>query len=312
MRTGDLGFFHNKELFICGRLKDLIIVRGSNHYPQDIERTAEKAAQTYLRPGCSAAFGVTAQTKETEKVVYVAEVKDMHLPSIPFCHVLCFCPLPQVKESVTSLEDFKAAVEAARSAVAMTHGLAITVICLLRTRTIPKTTSGKIARAWCRKGFLAGTLEIVYRWESSNEPTDDENLASAVAAEADDVPEAGDAAAEAGGGAEADNVTASPPSAISAAAAAVHASLTPEEVRAMPMADLLVAVERALAEIAGAALPASIDKNASLVAMGLDSMTLVQFKGVIEKRCCCLVCITASICESCSLTLSPQIWLRCS
>ena len=74
MYIGDLGFLHEGELFICGRSKDLIIVRGSNHYPQDIERTAERACSSLLRPGCSAAFSVKHEKGHTETVVYVAEV----------------------------------------------------------------------------------------------------------------------------------------------------------------------------------------------------------------------------------------------
>lgn len=89
---GDLGFLHNGELYICGRLKDLIIVRGTNHYPQDIERSIETSnvtttsattssatststtsMSTLIRPGCSAAFNVTFKGEE-ERVVYVAEV----------------------------------------------------------------------------------------------------------------------------------------------------------------------------------------------------------------------------------------------
>ena len=84
LRTGDLGFLHMGELFICGRSKDLIIVRGSNHYPQDIERTAEKS-EPRLRPGCSAAFSLSSSSStikgsgskpssHTESVVFVAEV----------------------------------------------------------------------------------------------------------------------------------------------------------------------------------------------------------------------------------------------
>jgi acyl-CoA synthetase (AMP-forming)/AMP-acid ligase II len=75
LRTGDLGFMYNDELFICGRMKDLIIVRGSNHYPQDIERTAEQHQAAYLRAGCSAAFSLSgSQKRHTEDVIYVAEV----------------------------------------------------------------------------------------------------------------------------------------------------------------------------------------------------------------------------------------------
>ena len=76
LSTGDLGFLHNEELFICGRSKDLIIVRGSNHYPQDIERTAERAEPS-LRAGCSAAFSVAHAEGHTEAVVFVAEVSTL-------------------------------------------------------------------------------------------------------------------------------------------------------------------------------------------------------------------------------------------
>jgi len=66
---------YSGELFICGRSKDLIIVRGSNHYPQDIERTAEQALVDFVRAGCSAAFSVNGNKKRgTEDVAYIAEV----------------------------------------------------------------------------------------------------------------------------------------------------------------------------------------------------------------------------------------------
>ena len=76
LRSGDLGFLHNEELFICGRLKDLIIVGGRNYYPQDIEATAE-ASTDLLRPGCSAAFTIDPTHEGGEEVALVAELRDI-------------------------------------------------------------------------------------------------------------------------------------------------------------------------------------------------------------------------------------------
>jgi acyl-CoA synthetase (AMP-forming)/AMP-acid ligase II len=75
LRTGDLGFLYKGELFICGRIKDLIIIGGSNHYPQDIEHSIEQQLETYLRAGCSAAFSLRSEANHTEDIAYVAEVK---------------------------------------------------------------------------------------------------------------------------------------------------------------------------------------------------------------------------------------------
>lgn len=86
LRTGDLGFIHDGQLYVCGRLKDLIIVRGRNHFPQDLERTAEQANDA-LRPGCSAAFSVTMSDapgqahRREEGVVLVAEVRCAAFPA---------------------------------------------------------------------------------------------------------------------------------------------------------------------------------------------------------------------------------------
>ena len=76
LRSGDLGFLHNGELFICGRIKDLIILRGRNYYPQDIESTAE-ACSDLLRPGCCAAFTIDPISGGSEQVALVAELRDL-------------------------------------------------------------------------------------------------------------------------------------------------------------------------------------------------------------------------------------------
>src|SRR5690606_5139152 len=76
LRTGDLGFLDHGELFVTGRLKDLIIIRGQNHYPQDIERSLENADPIF-RPGCSVAFSITEDGEE--KLIVVAEADPQKL-----------------------------------------------------------------------------------------------------------------------------------------------------------------------------------------------------------------------------------------
>jgi len=147
LRTGDMGFIHNDELFICGRLKDLIIVRGRNHFPQDIEATAE-IVSTSFRPGCSAAFTIDP-TSGDEKVALVMELRD-----IPPAH--------QAEKQYSRL------AEEVRATISQVHSLGVSQLVFLKPKTVPKTTSGKIARSWCRKGFLAGTLQDVYQ-KSFNE-----------------------------------------------------------------------------------------------------------------------------------------------
>jgi acyl-CoA synthetase (AMP-forming)/AMP-acid ligase II len=82
LRTGDLGFMYQGELFICGRIKDLIIIGGSNHYPQDIEHSVEQCVGDYLRAGCSAAFSLRSESNHTEDIAYVAEVSLCYLSNI--------------------------------------------------------------------------------------------------------------------------------------------------------------------------------------------------------------------------------------
>ncbi|MEH2009475.1 fatty acyl-AMP ligase [Nostoc sp.] len=139
LRTGDLGFLLDSELFVTGRLKDLIIIGGRNHYPQDIELTIEQSHPA-LRQGCGAAFAVEIDTDERLAVVY--EIEREYIRNL------------NVDEVVTAI----------RKVVAEQHELQVYGVALLKTGSIPKTTSGKIQRYACRSGFLAGSLNSVAQW----------------------------------------------------------------------------------------------------------------------------------------------------
>ena len=133
LRTGDLGFFHGGSLFISGRIKDLIIIRGRNHYPQDIELTVE-SSHPILRPGCGAAFAIDVDGDE--RLVVVQEVKR------------------NFKDA-----DLHDVVDVIRRAVSENHELAAHAVVLIKPGRIPKTSSGKIQRHACRQGYLAGALD---------------------------------------------------------------------------------------------------------------------------------------------------------
>ena len=137
LRTGDLGFIHDKELFVTGRLKDLIIIRGLNHYPQDLELTMERSHPA-LRPGCGAAFAV--EVADVEKLVLVQEVEKRH-------------------------SDENEIFGKIKQAVSEGHETEIHAIVLVQPNTIPKTSSGKTQRHACRARFLEGRLEIVASWQ---------------------------------------------------------------------------------------------------------------------------------------------------
>ena len=164
MRTGDLGFVWQGELFVTGRCKDIIIIRGSNHYPQDIELTVEQSHAS-IRPGCGAAFSVDIDGEERLVVAY--EVERRHQPPQQ--------RLPERRQEhvdpgsdPVSPQPFNADIVIGniRQAVAENHGLQAFAVHLLRAGSIPKTSSGKVQRHACRAGFLTQTLLVVGRWES--------------------------------------------------------------------------------------------------------------------------------------------------
>ncbi|MET0621646.1 MAG: amino acid adenylation domain-containing protein [Pyrinomonadaceae bacterium] len=140
MRTGDLGFVRHGELFIGGRVKDLVIIRGQNYYPQDIEWTAERS-HALLRHGCCAAFSIEVGLEE--RLVLVQEVRREF-----------------------GAADATEVVEAIRERVAERHELEPYAVVLVKTGTINKTSSGKIQRHASRREFLEGTLEALARWQA--------------------------------------------------------------------------------------------------------------------------------------------------
>ncbi len=136
LRTGDVGFLHHGELFVTGRLKDLIIIRGMNLYPQDIEQTVEQS-HVALRPDGCAAFSV--DTDDGERLVIVQELERRYTRSA------------DVSEVISSI----------RRAVAEHHELQVHAVVLIRTGSIPKTSSGKVQRRATRAVYLEGTLATV-------------------------------------------------------------------------------------------------------------------------------------------------------
>lgn len=135
-RTGDLGFLHEGSLTITGRTKEIIIIRGFNHYPQDIEATALEAHPA-LTGGSGAAFAVEGETGE--QLVLVHEVGRRHVRSL----------------------DAAAVADAVRIAVSEVHALDVDTLVLMKPGGVPRTSSGKIQRARARADFLAGALEVL-------------------------------------------------------------------------------------------------------------------------------------------------------
>jgi acyl-CoA synthetase (AMP-forming)/AMP-acid ligase II len=137
LRTGDLGCVRDGELFVTGRMKELVIVAGRNHYPTDIEWVCESAVPG-LRRGCGAAFAVERGGRERLAIVYeVAAGKR-----------------PVARELIAEI----------RRAVAGAAGLEVERVVLVAPRTIPKTSSGKVQRLECRALLLAERLDAVAEW----------------------------------------------------------------------------------------------------------------------------------------------------
>ena len=141
VRSGDLGFMHQGELFVCGRLKDMIIVRGVNRYPQDIESTVESCDPATRSGGC-AAFALTRWDRE---------------------HLVIVCEVDRGAKG----RDWNDVFKLIRTAVAEEHELPPDAIVLVRAHSIPKTSSGKVQRHACKDEFEKRQLRnVVAEWIS--------------------------------------------------------------------------------------------------------------------------------------------------
>lgn len=154
LRTGDLGFLYEGELYVTGRLKDLIIIDGSNHYPQDIEWSVEQSHEA-LRTGCCAAFSVSAPGGE--QLVVAVEIEPQYrLQSPPPDNNIP--PAPGQGPNHRQHPDIKNLGVAIRRAVSEQHDLRVSHILLLKAGKIPKSANGKLQRYVCKAQYLAGTL----------------------------------------------------------------------------------------------------------------------------------------------------------
>lgn len=143
LRTGDLGFMRDGELFVTGRLKDLIIIRGRNYFPQDIELIVE-SSHASLRQGCAAAFSVDVFGEEH---LVVAQEVDRQRGL-----------------------DLTQVIGAIRQAVTEGFELQVYAVVLLKAGSLPKTSSGKIQRHACRAGFLKDEFVALAAWRANVEP----------------------------------------------------------------------------------------------------------------------------------------------
>ena len=149
LRTGDLGFIDGEELFFTGRLKDMIIIKGRNHYPQDIEKTVEET-DAWIRPSGVASFSIEIQGEE--KLVVLAEVERRYWSS----------NRSNTKSNGNSSSDIisvKDLTQLIKRGISKNHDLQVYTTLLLKPGSLPKTSSGKIQRHACRTDFLANSVE---------------------------------------------------------------------------------------------------------------------------------------------------------
>jgi acetylornithine/succinyldiaminopimelate/putrescine aminotransferase/acyl-CoA synthetase (AMP-forming)/AMP-acid ligase II/predicted amino acid dehydrogenase/acyl carrier protein len=231
MRTGDLGFLHKGELFVTGRIKDLIIMRGRNIAPQDIEQTVE-GCEPAIRPAFVAAVSVEAGG--AERLVVIAEVR---------------------REARRDL-DTAAVIARIRGVVASEFAVEVSAVVLLRPGGLPKTSSGKTQRALVRQEFLTGELTSLADWRDAAVFT------------------------QPGVGSRVSRVVEIHPT---ESAAIVTPASDPRLPIAVPQHRLETwLVERIAARVKLS--PAQIDRDASIVTYGLDSVVVAALVGEIEQH----------------------------
>ncbi|NET72038.1 MAG: fatty acyl-AMP ligase [Sphaerospermopsis sp. SIO1G2] len=142
LRTGDLGFIYKQELFVTGRLKEVVIIKGRNYYPQDIEKAIQNSHPA-LRVDAGAAFSI--EVEHEERLVIVQEVERTYLRKL------------NVDEVMTCIN----------KAVGINFEIQFHAVVLIKTNSLPKTSSGKIQRLGCRKKFLEGSLNVIAKQEKN-------------------------------------------------------------------------------------------------------------------------------------------------
>ncbi|OQR89207.1 fatty-acid-CoA ligase, partial [Achlya hypogyna] len=239
LRSGDMGFFDGDVMYVTSRLKDLIIIRGRNVCPQDVERTTE-LAHDEVRPGCTAAFSIETADQE-EALVVVAEMRS---------------------DLRKHQDKLRAVAGAIATAVLGEHQLRCAAIVLLRPRSIPKTTSGKIQRRGTKAKFEEGTLaaQYIHKGVVESRPKPEAPVPAPVVA-----PAVADA-------------TPTPPAVVK----------TPDEIVAWLLARL--AQESSTDEYeTSPATEAAIDANTPWACMGMDSVAIVGLSAELGEFLGCVV-----------------------
>lgn len=255
LRTGDLAFIHKGQLFVCGRMKDLIISRGRNFFPQDIERAIEEDAR--LRPGCSAAFSTPA-----EQLVVAAEMR----PTV-------------------AADQLQNVADTIRSAVMRDFGLRVHSVVLLAQHTLRKvrcsrwphpshswwfahfnlpfshlqTTSGKVARRWNLRAFQTMDSDPSSPWHASKKAV---LLRSQLAGDAD--------------------ATAAGPETDGIAPTEVAGVVDEGQLASLEGAELKNALVADIAALLREPVPARVPLAVSMVDLGLDSLSLTQFSSKLQ------------------------------